>query len=228
MKHVGKMKNNGARVLIVYRTLPGDSRHALVVGSESLNPAQHDEIMDLLQSVDGQNANEFADALAVRRFTFDGTEMLVWLHTNKLLKRVPTDGVIVTPATNYTIPLDELNATIAEQRGVTVDELAVTNGATPNPRTPRQNPDDIFKPLTEDVESLTASQLRERADRLWSIAHSMQTRAEEMDPTKRVVPVVVDEEGSVELQTVKETVQTTTKPSKRLTAKERVGETVSK
>ena len=32
MKHVGKMKNNNAKIVIVYRTLPGDPYSALVVG----------------------------------------------------------------------------------------------------------------------------------------------------------------------------------------------------
>jgi hypothetical protein len=41
-KHVGKMKNNAARIAIIYRTLPGDASSALVVGTNGLPDAYHD------------------------------------------------------------------------------------------------------------------------------------------------------------------------------------------
>ena len=45
MKHVGKMKNNGAKVAVAYRTLPGDSGSALVIGTGSLPESWHDTLM---------------------------------------------------------------------------------------------------------------------------------------------------------------------------------------
>ena len=45
MKHVGKMKNNSAKVAVVYRTLPGDPQSALVVGTNGLSDAYHDTLM---------------------------------------------------------------------------------------------------------------------------------------------------------------------------------------
>jgi hypothetical protein len=50
MKHVGKMKNNGAKVIIVYRTIPGDSQSALVVGTQGLSDSYHDSLMSLVDS----------------------------------------------------------------------------------------------------------------------------------------------------------------------------------
>jgi hypothetical protein len=50
MKHVGKMKNNGAKVIIAYRTLPGDPYSALVVGTSNLGDTYHDAIMSLLKN----------------------------------------------------------------------------------------------------------------------------------------------------------------------------------
>ena len=79
MKHVGKMKNNGAKIAVVYRTLPGDSKSALVVGTGNLNDSWHDSLMNLLQDISGQEANELADILAVRKFP-DGQTMLEALH----------------------------------------------------------------------------------------------------------------------------------------------------
>ena len=114
MKHTGKMSNNGAKVVIAYRTLPGDSSSALVIGTNNLNDTYHDAIMNLLQDVSGQQANEFADILSVRKFP-DGNNMLEWLHTRGHLKKVPTKMVIVTPNTQNSIPLNELNEVIAQQ-----------------------------------------------------------------------------------------------------------------
>ena len=46
MKHVGKMKNNGARVAVAFRTIPGDPHSALVIGTNG-----HEAGVDALQAV---------------------------------------------------------------------------------------------------------------------------------------------------------------------------------
>ena len=68
MKHVGRMKNNGARVAIAYRTLPGDPHSALVIGTQGLGDSYHDTLMSLIESDAGQQTNELAEVLAVRFF----------------------------------------------------------------------------------------------------------------------------------------------------------------
>jgi len=124
MKHIGRMKNNSARVVIVYRTLPGDPHSALVVGTQGLVDFHHDSLMSILESDSGQQANELADIIAVRKFP-DGNNMLEYLHTNGHLKKVATNMVIVMPNTTTQIPLDELNKLIAQQKGVALEELAI-------------------------------------------------------------------------------------------------------
>ena len=125
MKHVGKMKNNGARVVVLFRTLPGDSQSALVCGTTALPDAFHDSLMSLVESDSGQQANELADILSVRRFP-DGSNMLEFLHRNGLLTKVPTNGVVMMFDAKNQIPLNELNQLIADQKGVSVDELAIS------------------------------------------------------------------------------------------------------
>jgi hypothetical protein len=125
MKHTGKMKNNNAKVLVAYRTLPGESDNALVVDVARLTDAQHDEIMKVVESNQAQSANELADVLS-RRYFPDGRQMLMALHTDGRLKKVGTTDVIMTPTPSDTVVLSELNQMIAEQKGVTVDQLAVT------------------------------------------------------------------------------------------------------
>jgi hypothetical protein len=179
MKHVGKMKNNGAKIVVAYRTLPGDSDSALVIGTNSLPDSWHDALMNLVQDVSGQQANELADLLAVRKFP-DGQTMLEALHGSGLLKKVSTAGVIMTPASNATILLSELNVIIAEQKGVNIDELAVTDGVKPNKKTPKA----AEVAVEESTEDLSPAQLRSKADALFKQAQTLRKQADEIDPPK--------------------------------------------
>jgi hypothetical protein len=185
MKHVGKMKNNNAKVAVVYRTLPGEAHSALVVGTSGLQETFHDSLMSLIQSESGQGANELADVLAVRKFP-DGSNMLSWLHTRGHLKKVPTNGVLMTPTTTSSIQLDELNRLIAEQKGVTIDELAVNDGSAPQkPTQPVHTPDPVVEaavPTTDKVD--TPAQMRSRADALFKEAQRLRKAADEIDPPK--------------------------------------------
>ena len=58
MKHVGKMKNNNAKVAIVFRTIPGDPYSALVCGTNQLGDSYHNALIDLIQESSAQQANE--------------------------------------------------------------------------------------------------------------------------------------------------------------------------
>ena len=181
MKHVGKMKNNGARVIVAYRTLPGDAYHALVIGTGNLGDSYHDSLMTAVQSAEGQQAYEFAETLAVRKFT-DGSTMLEYLHVNGHLKKVPTDGVLMTPTPQTSVSLDELNAIIAEQKGMSIDELALTDGVNPNPKTAKTDEIKVEEKTVE--ENLTPAQLRSKADALFKQAQQLRKQADEIDPPK--------------------------------------------
>lgn len=191
MKHVGKMKNNGAKVVIVYRTLPGDSTNALVVGTNNLQESYHDALMSIVQNDSGQTANEMADVLAVRKFP-DGNNMLEWLHKNNYLKKVPTNGVLVTPTTTTSVPLDELNQIIATQRGVTVDELAITDGKTPNAKTAK--PVEVIPETPIVTEDMSPADLRSKADSLFKQAQQLRKQADQIDPPKSKKKVTVEAE----------------------------------
>jgi hypothetical protein len=192
MKHVGKMKNNSARVAVVYRTVPGEHLNALVVGTNGLPDAYHDALMGVIESVSGQQSNELADILATRRFP-DGDVMLSWLHTRGHLKKVPTNLVLMTPDTKTQIQLDELNKVIADQKGISVEKLAITDGKQEE-KTSNRNKDSSRKAeeiIIDDVvvESepvveapVTASDLRSMADKLSKQAAEMRRKADELAP----------------------------------------------
>jgi hypothetical protein len=191
MKHTGKMKNNGAKVVIAYRTLPGDPLSALVVGTNVLGDTYHDSLMNLLQTNEAQAANELADILSVRRFP-DGSNMLEWFHVNGHLKKVPTNGVLVTPTPQSSVPLDELNVIIAEQKGVALEDLAITDGKTPNPKSAKA-------PVVESAaETRNPADMRKRADELFAEAQQLRKQADELDPPKsKVKKVTVKADATV-------------------------------
>jgi len=188
MKHVGKMNSNGARVVVVYRTLPSDPHSALVVGTQGLTDMYHDGLMTVVESESGQTANELAEILAVRKFA-DGSNMLAHLHTNGHLKKVPTTSVVMTPSTKDQIPLDKLNEIIAEQRGIAIEELAVNDGSqqdkTVAPKKAKK--EEVVESVTSTTSDfeLTPSELRSRADALYKEAAKLRKQADDLDPPKK-------------------------------------------
>ena len=196
MKHVGKMKNNSARVAVAYRTIPGDHNSALVIGTSGLTDSYHDALMSLIESDSGQQANELADMLAVRRFP-DGTVMLQYLHGNGHLKKVPTNLVLMTPNSQSAIPLNEVNQMIADQKGVNLEDLAVSDGAPkPSKKASAKEeiitteiivPEAIVVPEAMDEVSdpvLVAKSYRSKADKLSKDAANFRRMADAIDPPK--------------------------------------------
>ena len=190
MKHVGKMKNNGAKIVIAYRTIPGDHTSALVIGTQGLMDSYHDSLMSLVDSEAGQQADELADIMAVRRFP-DGTNMLQYVHANGHLKKVPTNSVFVTPDNKTAIPLDELNVLIAQQKGVSLEELAVKDGSNATvptiakPEAVTDHTDEVIidEPSSKGIE-LTPAEMRSRADALYKEAARLRKEADSIDPPK--------------------------------------------
>ena len=196
MKHVGKMKNNSARVAVAYRTIPGDHNSALVIGTNGLTDSYRDSLMSLIESDSGQQANELADVLAVRRFP-DGTVMLQYLHGNGHLKKVPTNLVLMTPNSQSAIPLNEVNQMIADQKGLNLEDLAVTDGQPkPSKRESAKEeivtteivvPEAIVLPEAIDEVSdpvLVAKSYRSKADKLSKDAANFRRMADAIDPPK--------------------------------------------
>lgn len=110
-KHVGK--HNEKKIVILFREVPNEDHMCLVVYSDLLPRMYHDAVMQVLESDVGQQAKEFADALH-RNYMPDGINCLEALHKNSLIKKVPTNQVIVTPTSNSSVRLDELNGILKE------------------------------------------------------------------------------------------------------------------
>jgi hypothetical protein len=111
LKHVGK--HNDKKCVIVFRKIPELEHMALVVYSDLLPRLVHDEVMRAVESPQGQAATEISEVL-FRTIMADGRNCLESLHSNGLLKKVPTNQVLVTPTTTSSVRLDELNDILDE------------------------------------------------------------------------------------------------------------------
>jgi hypothetical protein len=196
IKHIGRMKNNGAKILVAFRTLPGESDHALIIPVSSLSDSYHDSIMSVVESDQAQDVFEFGEILHIRYFS-DGRPMLISLQQDGKLTKVPTDQVVMTPNTENTIMLNELNALIAEQKNCAIDDLCSFVKGAPQPEKSRKNEienlaeiEDLSSNLTLkepeilDDKSLARS-YRSQADTLYKEAAKLRKQADELDPPQK-------------------------------------------
>ena len=199
LKHIGRMRNTGAKVLVVFRTLPGESNTALVLPVANLTDAYHDSIMTLVETPQAQDVFEFGEIMHIRPFP-DGRPMLRAMQADGRLQKVPTDTVVMTPTTTSSIPLSELNVLIAEQKNCTIDELCnfvsgapsgkseVKEVAKVNDIAPVVDPD-IPAPLraqASTTEALSdkdiAKSYRSQADAMYKEAARLRKEADSLDP----------------------------------------------
>lgn len=113
LKHIGK--HGDRKVAVLFRTVPREDHMCLVIYPETLPSAWHDTLMRVLESPPGQEANELADILH-RNLLPDGRNILETLHTEKMIKRVRTDQIVMTPTPQSSVRLDELNRMLAEMK----------------------------------------------------------------------------------------------------------------
>ncbi len=211
LKHVGRLTTTGRKVLVAFRTLPGEAYSCLVVPTENLQDDQHNALIQLVESPAAQQAFEFHEVLARAKFP-DGSTMLPALHVQGKLIKVGTDKVEMTPNFNTKISLAELNQLIAEQRGVAVDDLSVKDPSvnpnvevqevatvkdmSPAAKTTSASINESEQPVVQSVtESFSSPEdeakfYRSQADKLAKQAAEMRRKAEELSPTKKKKEVV--------------------------------------
>ncbi len=187
LKHVGKIKNTGSKVLVVFRTLPGESDMALVVQTAPLADAYHNAIIDVVDSDQAQDSNEFGEILFIRSFP-DGRPMLQALQADGRLQKVATSSVVMTPTPNSEIVLAELNALIAEQRNCTVDDLYTFVKGAPAKTEAEKTAPVATAPQAQAAtnEVLTdrdlARNYRSQADAMYKEAARLRKQADDLDP----------------------------------------------
>jgi hypothetical protein len=125
-KHIGELADTSkAKVVILYRTVPGEADNCLVVGTKFLPDMYHNGLMKAVESEGGQAADELADYIGRQTFA-DGTNMLAMLHNDNYIKKFKTKEIMVTygSGSDGRILLNKLNEMIAKEKGVAVKDLA--------------------------------------------------------------------------------------------------------
>ena len=117
-KHIGELSDQSkAKVVIMYRTVPGEPNNCLVVGTKFLPDMYHNALMKAVESDGGQEAEEFAEY--ANRQTFpDGTNMLTLLHNDNYIKKFKTNEIMVTfgNTADGRILLNKLNEMVSKEK----------------------------------------------------------------------------------------------------------------
>jgi len=109
MKHVG---THGQKpCVVVFREVPNEPDNCLIVETGTLEDQKHDDLMNVVQSLEAQESNNVSEVLSRRTFT-DGSNMLNDLHFSKKLIKVAVGNVNLTPTPADSISLAEVNAEI--------------------------------------------------------------------------------------------------------------------
>jgi hypothetical protein len=211
LKHIGRTKNTGVKLLVVFRTLPGESDMALVLPVANLSDSYHDSIMTLVETEQAQDAFEFGEIMFTRTFP-DGRPMLQALQADGRLQKLPTDTIVMTPTTQDSVDLTQLNVLIAEQKNCAVDDLyTFVSGAPKKSDTvvedivsvkdlaPNVDPD-IPAPVRAQAandQALSdkdiAKSYRSQADAMYKEAAKLRKEADELDPPQKKTAKKVEE-----------------------------------
>ena len=207
IKHVGRLKTNSRKVVVAYRVIPGENPpvNSLVIDTATLNDADHDTLIKTVEGNSAQTAFEFAEVMARTQLS-DGANMLARFHSTGRLQSIPMSEIEMTPNTATVIGLDELNKIIAEQRGVTISDLAlkdpnelkagdsITEAGSINEMPKTANPAVVAEAKAANLQApndgvLTdadlAAKYRSDADRLYKEAKALRAQAEELVPTTK-------------------------------------------
>jgi hypothetical protein len=186
IRHVGK--HGDRKVAVVFREVPGEPHMALVVYTEILNRSIHDPLIKCIESDIGQNSEDLALALN-RTHTTDGQIILQKLHAEGMLKKVNTEQIVMTPAPNTRIKLNELNKILDEMKQ---GEEAVKKLAEMDKQMGMQDPAAVARRMRGDPvpvvstsgdalgDATLAKNLREQAERMSREAKVLLAEAENL------------------------------------------------
>jgi hypothetical protein len=194
LKHVGRISSTKRKVIVAYKVLPGEPDDCVVVTTENLEAGDHDTLIKLVESAAGQEAEDLATVM-MRTTLSDGSNMLARFHQTGKMIKTKTANVEMIPNRNTTIMLNELNEVIAQQRGVTVADLALKDSKG-NTVPVRGSNDPVLSatqvaggsaPANDGVmtDDVLAKKFRSDADRLSKEAAELRRQAEELVPTKK-------------------------------------------
>lgn len=177
MRHVGQ-DHLGHRLVVVFRELPEDPEHCLVIESSTLPDMYHDNLMNVVESQEAQQTVNLYEVLN-RRVFGDGQHMLNALHNRGLLKKLSVDNVFLIPMPNRKLPLREANQAISGEAPVTE---SVTEPVAAEPVVAEPVTEDRSEASAEDQDKLKAQGLLTQARLLEADAKRYRDQAYALDP----------------------------------------------
>lgn len=170
-KHIGSVKNTGARIYLVFRKLPDDANSCLVVMADALPDQYFDALHGLVMSREAQETVDLYEVFHRHSFQ-NGDNVLRTLHEKQLLVKVPVDTIVMEALPGHRTDLRIINDSI--------DGTAPAQPAAPvAPTAPVESAPSISP-------TLTARDLLAEANDLEARAKSLRAQAKILDPNAGV------------------------------------------
>ena len=192
-KHVGQVLSTQEKCIVIFRQVPGEPENCLIVQTGDLTMEDHNDLLNELESVNGQQTDEFAKHIHTRFFR-DGANMLQKLdNTNKLIK-VPTNKIMMTPTVNDNIKLEDLNKSLSQlndplgEQPKDVD--TVVAGDDVKPPSVSQKTDGVL----DDID--LAKGFLSQADTMEAEAKNLREQAYELVPKRKLNAILKKENAS--------------------------------
>jgi len=210
IRHTGVLNNTGKNVVVAFMSLPEDQDHALVIDTDALPDSFNESLRKIVESIDGQNAENLADILA-RRIAPDGSNMtmLQKLHSAGRLQKVSVDLVTMTPRKGLNWPLRQVLEAMRQQ-----EQTAPANLNDLDPETRAQVISEMgkFNVHASNMEGTTASGQKAEAANLLRMAELLEAdasakrqQAYKLDPSLNKKNVVAEKKVVTKAEAKKKT-----------------------
>lgn len=168
-KHVGRIRNTDRRCVVVYMQIPGNEDNALIVDTDALPDRFHDALMNVIDSVEGQQTPQLHTLLSRRVMPDLGLDIMNALHTYGLLRVVDIDNVVMYPAPNAPCPLRTIVDFMNSEDSPEEQKVELENRVLENQKSDSQQAQiDIAENILRQAQDLEdeAARKREQAYRL--------------------------------------------------------------
>ena len=179
MKHIGRLRSTGNRLVVIFREIPGDPSagikedplHALTVEVDSLPDLYQKELQDAIESSECQAAENAGEALARKRFA-SGENMFGFLHLHNFIRKVAVSDVDLTPVPGKKVALSEINNLVRANSGK--DTIDFSNSHTTTTTVQQE---------TVTATPLSAKALLDEAEKDIALAKEKKRKAYILDPS---------------------------------------------
>lgn len=137
-KHVGRIKSTEQRCVVVFMQLPDDKNKALIINIESLTERMESLLMEVLNSAEGQQANDLASTMNRRLVPETGRTVLEEFHVRGMMRAESIDNIQMLPRPNMPFELRDI-----------LKQLGAINGDAPD--APNSDAEVKYNQFTENA-----------------------------------------------------------------------------